>query len=1102
MSLLALLLALAGAPAAAQGGAAANAIVVENQKPGSPAAEWDLAGRSDPNLMGFATQMSVNLGETVYFKVRSLVPSYRLDVYRLGYYAGNGARRVASVTPGNPAQAQPECARAPIDCGGWAVSAAWSVPAGAVSGVYVVKLVRTDGVRSNGSHIMFVVRDDGGRSDLLFQTSDTTWQAYNQYGGASNSSLYNGALQVSYNRPLISRDTARDNSFFGPEVSLMRFLERNGFDVSYTSGVDTAARGGLILRHRVFLSVGHDEYWSGEQRASVEAARDAGVHLAFLSGNEMFWKTRWEAGFRTMVCYKQTTFGKPRDPQGFTGTWRDARYRTAADPARPENALTGTLFRVNRTHPRTLMVPESDGNLRLWRNTQAASQALCHVAALGVNTLGEEWDEEEDNGFRPAGLMRLSTTPASHAPVLSGPGTNSAGGFYNYLSGFSTHHATLYRAASGALVFAAGTINWSNGLDRNRHGGRPNKTMLQAMVNLLADMGAQPASLQRDLAAARPSTDHNPPSSRITYPAAGEALRAGSLVTITGTASDAEGRVGGVEVSVDGGRTWHPAAGRESFRFAWMTGAVGAVTLLSRAVDDSGNLETPGPGVAVEVGCQGPCTLWRDDAAPAVPWVAETQPVEVGVRWRADADGMVSGIRFYKDAKNSGPHRVSLWSAQGALLASASAAGESAKGWQRVTFSHPVAITANATYVASYATASGHARDDGAFAGRGRYRLPLRALAHGGVRGPAGAFPGGAGTAVADANYWVDVLFAPSRSVPRGLFGPGDQPQVRWRADPLPMEVGVRFQVEADGYVTGIRFYKGAGNSGTHVVNLWAPTPGATPMPAGGGGRLLASATAFGESPSGWQTVELEAPVALTAGGEYVASYHTTSGYAQDQYYFSNFEVYDPPLRALDSVYREGESGFPKLNAFSSNYWVEPVFAPAAAFAFHLWPETTPAPRPVSDATPIEMGIQFKPDVDGFITGIRFFKQSTTNDHPHTGSLWTADGRELATAEFSGETACGWQEVTLAAPVPVVAGTTYVASYHSDSGYVLDAGFFARTPNEWRGVWSPPLRGLPDAEAAGGLNGVYRLGPHGFPDTGFQSSNYWVDVVFRTAADP
>ena len=125
---------------------------------------------------------------------------------------------------------------------------------------------------------------------------------------------------------------------------MIRWLEANGYDVSYTTDVDTDRRGAELLEHQVFLSVGHDEYWSGAQRANVEAARDAGVHLAFFSGNEVFWKTRWENSidgsgtpYRTLVCYKETKANAKIDPlpDVWTGTWRDPRFSpppTAAGP--------------------------------------------------------------------------------------------------------------------------------------------------------------------------------------------------------------------------------------------------------------------------------------------------------------------------------------------------------------------------------------------------------------------------------------------------------------------------------------------------------------------------------------------------------------------------------------------------------------------------------------------------------------------------------------------------------------------------------------------------------------------------------------------------
>ena len=188
-----------------------NAIVCENALAGTPQSEWDVAGAGDLSIQGFATDISVNRGETVQFKIDTDAAAYRLDIYRMGYYGGAGARLVATVNPSATLpQVQPDCLDEPatglVDCGNWQVSASWPVPATAVSGIYFARAERLD--TGGASHIVFVVRHDGGTSDLLFQTSDTTWQAYNRYGG---NSLYIGspvgrAYKVSYNRPFTTRD--------------------------------------------------------------------------------------------------------------------------------------------------------------------------------------------------------------------------------------------------------------------------------------------------------------------------------------------------------------------------------------------------------------------------------------------------------------------------------------------------------------------------------------------------------------------------------------------------------------------------------------------------------------------------------------------------------------------------------------------------------------------------------------------------------------------------------------------------------------------------------------------------------------------------------
>ena len=769
----------------------ANAIVAENCLPGNPASEWDVVAEGDESIQGFATDISVNRGGTISFKIDTNSTNYRLDIYRLGYYDGLGARFIDSVEPVPPLpHNQPACLQdvftGLVDCGNWAVSASWTVPPSATSGIYVAKLVREDPEDGRASHIAFIVRDDTGHSDLLFQTADTSWQAYNTYGG---NSLYFGspdgrAYKVSYNRPFTTRccffpEGSIHTWVFNAEYPMVRWLERNGYDVSYSTGLDTDRRGGELLEHQVFMSVGHDEYWSGGQRTNVETARAFGVHLAFFSGNEGFWKTRWEPSIdgsatpnRTLVCYKETHANAKIDPLAgvWTGTWRDPRFGPH-DGGRPENAVSGTIFKVNGITNNAPEVPAADGKMRFWRNTDIATQLPGQVAVLPEGTLGFEWDEDPDNGARPPGVVRLSSTTVDGVPILVDFGSS-------YETGTATHHLTLYRHPSGALVFGGGTVQWSWGLDDEHDlAGTPtDDRMQQATVNLFADMGVQPTTLQAGLVPASASTDTTAPTSAVTSPTSGTTVSGGAPVTITGTASDVGGVVGAVEVSVDGGTTWHPASGRASWSYTWWPGATGTASIRSRAADDSGNLSGPSAPVNVTVQC--PCSIWNNSVVPGT-LSSDTAAVEVGVKFRSDVDAFVTGIRFYKGDSNTGTHVGRLWTEGGTLLASKTFTGETDSGWQTVALTTPIAITADATYVVSYHAPDGHyAVDQQYFESAGVDNVPLHALADG-VDGPNGVFRYGAGgifpTNSFDAsNYWVDVVIQADDFDDDGFPAPAD----------------------------------------------------------------------------------------------------------------------------------------------------------------------------------------------------------------------------------------------------------------------------------------------------------------------------------------
>ena len=776
-----------------------NPIPCENAQPGTDPSVSRVQTGDNSSIWGFATDISVNVGGTISFKISTSSANYTMAMYRIGYYQGTGARQIATVTPSVALpQKQPACltnsATGLIDCGNWAVSASWTVPSTAVSGIYYALL--TDVKTGAFSHIPFIVRNDASHADVVFKTNDTTWVAYNDYGG---NSLYYGntnsgcgatgsyscgrAYKVSYNRPFNLENEGggygTSNYLWYGEYPMVRWLEANGYNASYISTIDVERAPTLLQNHKVILSSGHDEYWSAGERTALQNARDAGVSIASFAGNTSFWKTRWETSidsshtaFRTLVSYKETLDDKvedPLDPPTWTGTWRDPRFSPPADGGRPENGLLGTIFTVNRGTA-TPVISATFAKLRFWRNTAVAALSGSQTVTLGNQTIGYEWDQDLDNGFRPAGLFDMAATTVNAQEVIEDYGST-------YGPATVVWNPTLYRASSGALVFSSGTVQWAWGLDTHHDTNpdtgptAPNINMEQATVNLLADMQALPATLQAGLVAATTSTDTTAPTSAITAPASGGTLTSCTQTTIKGTATDAGGGVvTAVEVSIDGGSTWHRVtlagadAATVNWSYTWTPQATGNVVIKSRAVDDSGNIETPGASVPVTVQLRScPCTLFPSTMIPASPNDPDGNSTEIGMKFTAEVGGTVTAIRFYKGSQNTGTHVGHLWTSTGSLLATVTFTGETASGWQQATLSTPVAITAGTVYVVSYHTNVGHYAEDDFFFDTAYDNAPLHGLAStssspNGVYGygPSGTFP----TQVWNSsNYYVDIVF-------------------------------------------------------------------------------------------------------------------------------------------------------------------------------------------------------------------------------------------------------------------------------------------------------------------------------------------------------
>ena len=223
-------------------------------------------------------------------------------------------------------------------------------------------------------------------------------------------------------------------------------------------------------------------------------------------------------------------------------------------------------------------------------------------------------------------------------------------------AGSTTHSLTLYRAASGALVFGAGTINWGWGLDQYHDGDNSNPAdsrMQQATLNMLADMGVLPSTLMSGLSMPSASTDTAAPALTLDAPANGATMVNGTRIDVSGTALDSGGgRVTAVEVSLDGGTTWHRATGTTSWSYSDVVTGVGTTRVMARATDDSANLSTP---VSRDVTVTCPCTLFGE-RVPETASVSDTSPVELGVKFVPTVDGYVSAIRFFKGTGNSGTH--------------------------------------------------------------------------------------------------------------------------------------------------------------------------------------------------------------------------------------------------------------------------------------------------------------------------------------------------------------------------------------------------------------------------------------------------------------
>ncbi len=451
----------------------ANPVTDENALAGTLSgwSDWDAQNRL---IEAYASEASLLPGAALHLHV-STKPSasYRIEIYRIGWYQGNGARLMACIptcqgsisTPGTT-QAMPTAdpVTGLLDAN-WPTTDTVNTNSTWVSGYYVAKIRLTSGSSGVTTVPFIVLASDTRAKNALVQVPINTWQAYNNWGGKSlydNNSVGGRAFKVSFNRPY-----ARNNwSLFDHEIQMVRYLEREGYDIAYQTDLETHNNPSTLKAYGLIMSIGHGEYWSKGMRDGFEAARDQGVNLAFFGANTAYWQMRYENSGRTVVEYKSAAL----DPEP-TASLKTDQFRLLATP-RPECQLLGIQY-----------------NESSWSIT---GPSFYRDYAVDQAAMDDPW-------FTGTGFSSLDTLPLAVGYEWDTPTPGckvpQAKVFFHYAGGSlaESAQASRYVAPSGARVFAAGSLNWSWMLDDWFRTGDPaghlaDKRTQQFTRNLLNDL--------------------------------------------------------------------------------------------------------------------------------------------------------------------------------------------------------------------------------------------------------------------------------------------------------------------------------------------------------------------------------------------------------------------------------------------------------------------------------------------------------------------------------------------------------------------------------------------------------------------------------------
>jgi hypothetical protein len=437
----------------------------ENEKEGAHRWEWDVNGAADPGIGGFTDKISYGTGEKVTFFVVSVAKAWGIDIYRLGYYGGDGARLKERLQPEvDTPQRQPHKDGQP--CTGCSPSTSWRIPANAASGVYLARLYRRDdrspeggdasfhlnpadnhpdaaaialerhrryhahathfGNR-NASHVLFVVRSEGHPPDrgVVYRVADMAW---------ATTRIATGGTERAFTYQHVQRSRqSEETNFFAIDYPAIRFLERAGFDVHYVASTDLeGAKSVEDLMHpaKVFAASGFDAAWSEKARALIGAMPQSGAHRMLFTAGDAPHTAIWDADLRG---FKEVKFVR-------TGT----------------TSATGVRFSHVSWHRKPAVVRPQLAWTRLWRNSRFAT--ITQPTKTYREVIGRHLGTT-DPSKEPPSLVHLTTTPFTWTYKRTGETLHHDSSTVN-------HSSIVYRdQRSRAVTFVAASSGFARGLD-------------------------------------------------------------------------------------------------------------------------------------------------------------------------------------------------------------------------------------------------------------------------------------------------------------------------------------------------------------------------------------------------------------------------------------------------------------------------------------------------------------------------------------------------------------------------------------------------------------------------------------------------------------